>query len=229
MELWGLPMYVFWLLSYSIFMINVAILDDHTIFAEGLKALLVGEAQINVIGHFQSYDSLVLGVSIKQIDVLVLDMRIPETDGLAVAQKLMEIHPLLKIIVLSMFDDPALVHRMVKLGAKGYAHKGISGEDFVKMITQIYHGATIFPVYAPVASTKKTVKTALKQTYFTVLSRREKEILKLILDEQSSSQIAKELGISPKTVEGHRANIFAKLNVKNVAGLVKLVIEFGLI
>ena len=210
-------------------MINVAILDDHTIFAEGLAALLTKEAHINVIGHFQGYDSLISGISKTQLDVLILDVRMPETDGLAVAQKLLEADPLLKIVVLSMFDDPILVHRMVKIGAKGYAHKGISGEAFVKMITEIHQGATIFPAHAPVSGNKKAVKKALKQTFFAVLSRREKEILKLILDEQSSLQIAKELGISPKTVEGHRANIFSKLNVKNVAGLVKLVIEFGLI
>lgn len=210
--------------------LTIAILEDHTIFAEGLANMLAQEKQMQVLGHFQDYHSLLAGTANKTFEVLILDMRLPDTDGFEVCKLILKEHPELKILALSMFDDPALIKRMYELGAKGYARKDISRDELVEYIWAIHEGYLRFPINVMEGSRKsKPEKRKLYQSFLPLLSRREKEILRLVLDQYTNSEIADKLCIAIKTVEGHRANIFSKLNVKNMAGLTKMVVDLELL
>lgn len=164
------------------------------------------------------------------MDVLILDMRLPDIDGFEVCKLILKEHPNLKILVLSMFDDPALIKRMYELGAKGYLRKDIHRSELVEHIWAVYEGQLRFPMEVIEGGRKsKPVKRRLYQSFLPLLSRREKEIPRLVLEQYTNSEIADKLCIAIKTVEGHQANIFSKLNVKNMAGLTKMVVDLELL
>ncbi|CAM1373248.1 DNA-binding response regulator [Tenacibaculum litopenaei] len=207
-------------MSYKI---KVHIADDHKILIEGVMALINIEDDIEVEGFSLTGKEVVNWSSTNTADVLVLDINMPEMDGIDVLKVFKQRDVQIKTIILSSLSDPKLVQEMIALGANGFLEKSCASEHIVEAIRAVHKGlqyfnedikSKLFNLY--VASTKNENN---KEESHKDLTEREIEVLKLIAQEKSSSEIADMLRISVKTVESYRRNLYKKLKVKNVVGL----------
>ena len=203
--------------------IKVHIADDHKILIEGVIALINIEDDIEVEGFSLTGKELINWSATNTSDVLVLDINMPEMDGIDVLKVFKQRDVKIKIIILSSLSDPKLVQEMIALGANGFLEKSCASEHIVDAIRAVNKGlqyfnedikSKLFNLY--VASSKKDND---KEESNKDLTEREIEVLKLIAQEKSSSEIADTLSISVKTVESYRRNLYKKLKVKNVVGL----------
>ena len=206
--------------------IKVAITDDHPVVRNGLRNILEHFNNITVIATYGTGKELLEGITAQQPDILLLDMRLPDTSGDELAQTIVRKYPKVKIIVLSSIDVTVQVKKMLRIGCMGYLLKDSDDQTILQAIETVYNGGQyLSPVLSNniIQDSFKNKKTSL------VLSRRETEVLKLIVDEYTNQEIAEKLFLSPHTVESHRVSLLHKLNVKNTAGLVKVAIQEGLI
>lgn len=203
--------------------IKVHIADDHKILIEGVMALINIEDDIEVEGFSLTGKEVVNWSATKTADVLVLDINMPEMDGIDVLKVFKQRDVKIKTIILSSLSDPKLVQEMIALGANGFLEKSCASEHIVDAIRAVNKGlqyfnedikSKLFNLY--VASSKQDND---KEESHKDLTDREIEVLKLIAQERSSSEIADTLNISVKTVESYRRNLYKKLKVKNVVGL----------
>lgn len=160
--------------------------------------------------------------------VLLLDINLPDSSGLEVCSQLRKQYPDLGIIGLSNYDDTAFIKNMMRNGANGYLLKNTKKEELSEAISAVHSGEQYLPRKLKEALLNESLGSPQK-SFIPKLSRREKEILELVAQEMTSSEIAEKLFISLKTVESHRKNLFQKFNVKNTAGLVKKGIQTGLL
>jgi DNA-binding NarL/FixJ family response regulator len=211
--------------------INIAIADDHKIFREGLIELLSKERHLNVIGGAGTRGELLDIVQHQLTHIVIMDIDMGETNGIDLTSEVRKINPELKILALSMHGEKSYIVRMLEAGATGYILKNAGKEEILNAIDTVANGDTylssqvssklIEHITHP-ASTKK------EKTRSFPLTDREVEVLKLIADEYSNSEIAEKLFISIRTVDTHRRNLLDKLSAKNTAGLVKYAIQSGL-
>ncbi len=207
--------------------IKVLLVDDHLMFLEGLQSLFVNEKNIEVIG-VASCAELALNILKKEKpDIVITDLSMPDTDGSSLVATLKISYPTIFILVLSMHSEPQIISKLINQDINGYLLKNAEKEELLTAVKKIAKGENYF---------SKEVKEIFTQSSFTrnyqvipELSKREKEVLKLIGDEYTTKEIADLLFISQNTVETHRKNMFSKLNVKNVAGLIKMALKNNLI
>ncbi|MGH1437431.1 MAG: response regulator [Lewinella sp.] len=205
--------------------IKVALVDDQTLFLKGLRLILEGYPEIDIVIEANNGADFLAAVTTQLPDVVLLDLKMPGMDGIEVAEKLKTIAPEVKIILLTMHDDEHFIHHVLSLGANGYLLKNeepsILREAIKKVMTQEYY-LNDYVAKALLSNIKKKDTSATdqsKQALFT-LTPREKEILQLICKEHTTGEIAQQLFISKRTVEGHRQNLLDKTGVRNTAGLV---------
>ncbi|MDX1477450.1 MAG: response regulator transcription factor [Saprospiraceae bacterium] len=214
-------------------MIRVLIADDHTMFADGIESLLETESGIDVVG--KCYDGLSVFDMIEQhdIDVLLLDINLPEMNGIDVCKKLTSTHPGVRVLALSMHNDESIVSEILKNGAMGYILKNTGKAELVTAINKISQGQTYFSKDVTETIMRSLVnerKATRKNSMLTpIVSRREREVLSLIVKEYTTQEIAEQLHISQKTVESHRRSLLTKLNVRNTAGLVRVAVANDLV
>ena len=210
---------------------RAVIVEDHTIVREGLRPLLEGRG-IEVIG--EAGDGLA-GVKVaKELvpDIVIMDVALPRLGGIEAARRVVKGNPDVKVIMLSIHDEPQYVFKSLEAGAKGYLVKDVPIEELLTAIAAVMRGETYLSSNFPpglLESYVKMVKRGKKADEFSQLTRREREILQYIAEGHTSPQIAKMLFISKKTVENHRANIMEKLNIHDTAGLVRYAIKIKLI
>ncbi|WP_212001930.1 response regulator transcription factor [Chitinophaga sp. HK235] len=209
--------------------IKLAITDDHLLVINGLKAMLAPYPHIEVVYESNAATALMEALPASLPDVLLLDIQMPDIDGLELCKQVRKNYPEIKIIALTNFMESHYIKQMLRNGASGYLLKNTDQDTLVAAIEQVYAGEQFLD-----ASIKQQLLhemiTGQKSTGYDIpLTRREKEILKLIAEEHSNQQIADMLFISLRTVETHRLNLTQKLAVKNTAGLVKEAIKRGLI
>jgi two-component system uhpT operon response regulator UhpA len=196
-------------------MINVALVDDHVIVRSGFAQLLSLEADITVVGEFNSVAEARLGLPSCHPDVVILDISMQDESGLSL---LAEIPSGIASIMLSVHDSPAMVEKSLELGAKGYLSKRCSPDELIQAVhTSANGGCYLTPDIAIKLATPVKNKASLNQ-----LTRRENEVCQLLATGLDVKSIAVELGVSHKTVHVHRANAMDKLNVKNNVELAKL-------
>jgi DNA-binding NarL/FixJ family response regulator len=209
-------------------MIRVAITDDHPLVLQGIKDMLSDEQDIQLAGSFENASSTVERLGQVNADVLLLDINLPDKDGTELCAEIHHDHPSVSIIALTSFDDVSMVKTMVRHGAAGYLLKTVTKTELIAALHAVISGNE----YIQESMREKILIDALGKDRPTGgmirLTRREKEVLALILGEHTTAEIAKKLYLSPKTVESHRAVLFQKFGVRNVAGLVKQAIEHGL-
>ncbi len=193
--------------------ITVALVDDHKIFVRGLTSLLNAEKQLSVLG-FSSGSEVLNYIENNQPDVIITDIQMPVMDGIQLTKEVKEKFPLIKIIVLSMLDKPEIIKELIDAGADGYLLKDIEKTELVKAIEEVFDGTIYYS-----GSIAKTMMESYSNKDF--LTKREKEIIRLIALEHTNIQIAEKLFISEYTVESHRKNIFRKTKAKSIVGLVK--------
>jgi DNA-binding NarL/FixJ family response regulator len=212
-------------------MIRIVIVEDHTIVREGLRPLLEGRG-IDVIG--EAGDGLEAVKIVKELvpQVVIMDVGLPRLGGIEAARRIVKGNPDMKVIMLTIHDEPQYVYKSLEAGAKGYLVKEAPLEELMAAIYAVLRGETYLSSNFPpglLDSYAKMVKRGKKADEFSQLTRREREILQYIAEGHTSPQIAKMLFISKKTVENHRANIMEKLDIHDTAGLVRYAIKIKLV
>lgn len=210
-------------------MIQVAITDDHPLVLAGLKDMLKSFNDIQITGLYSSGAALLEGLEHEQPDILLLDIQLPDKKGWELAAIISNQYPMVKILAITSFDATGYVKSMMRSGCKGYLLKNTDQQTLVKAIRMVYDGEE----YIEPAIKEQMLQNIMhfkkaSRNELPVLTRREKEILKLIIEEHTSQQIADKLCLSLRTIENHRFNIQQKLQVKNTVGLIKIAIEMGL-
>jgi DNA-binding NarL/FixJ family response regulator len=211
--------------------INVFIVDDHQIVRDGVKALLKKVEGIKIIDEASNgKEALKCVRSIhKEIDVIIMDITMPEMDGILATRLILKEFPNIKILGLSMHDDESHLISMLQEGALGYVLKTTGKAELVHAISRVAEGQSYFDRQA---SSKLlnylSNKDKHKKSKDTELTAREKEVLLLIAEELTNAEIAEKLFLSPRTIDTHRRNLLQKLNVKNTAGLVKYAMKHEL-
>lgn len=211
-------------------MIKVIIADDHQMFIEGIKSLLVGEKEMSIVGEAAN-GKLLLELLEKQFaDVVLLDISMPVMDGLEAAKIIRQKYPATRIIMLTMHNNAEFVFGLINAGATGYILKNTGKTELVSAINTVHGGKTYYSEDVTQTILQNIQqKPAAEKVAAAQLTPREKDILCLIAKEYNTQEIADELFISTHTVETHRKNLLNKLNAKNIAGLVKYAIQSGLV
>jgi len=212
---------------------KVAIADDHAMFVDGIESILRDEETIKVVDRCFDGKSVFPMLSKQQIDVLLLDINLPDMSGIEVAKKINMEFPDVKIIAVSMYNEESIVSEMLNNGAQGYILKNTGRAELVQAIETVASGQTYFSkdVTETIMGALLKKPTQKKTSSFLIpeISKRELEVLALIVKEYTTPEIAEKLFISLKTVESHRSSLVSKLNVRNSAGLVRAAIELKLV
>lgn len=211
-------------------MTKVAITDDHMLIISGLKDLL---SQLDGLELTESYTCIAdtrVGLELSLPDVLLLDINLPDGDGIQYCKEIKRLYPKLKVIALTTYSQNILVKNMMRNGADGFLLKNTSVYELQSAISTVQRGEMYLQPAIKEALLRDSIGAPIAKTTFRpTLTRREKEVLTLIIDELTTQEIADQLFISPKTVETHRLNLLQKLGVRNTAGLVKEAINQGLL
>lgn len=214
-------------------MYKILIADDHAMFADGIMSILNEESDMKVIGNCLDGPSVLKRIVDTDVDLLLLDINLPEMSGIEVCSKINSNHPNVKVLAISMFNEESYVSEILNNGASGYILKNTGREELLKAIRSVMDGNTYFSEEVTETMMKSLMKNRKSSKSSTSLlpkiSRREKEVLQLIVQEHTTQEIANQLFISLKTVESHRSNLLAKLNARNTAGLVRIAMENNLI
>mgnify|MGYP003131323366 FL=1 len=211
-------------------MIHVFIVDDHKMVIDGMKLLLKDEATIKVVGTALNGEEGLIEITKQPVDVVLLDINMPGMNGIETCKELLKLNPDLKIVAISMHKESSLIKLMLNNGAKGYVLKNAGQDEVIDAIKTVNEGK----MYLDDTVNEIVLNSVLKNgsekvtSPFPTLSRREKDVLKLILDECTTQEIADKLFISFGTVETHRRNMLIKTGARNTAGLVRTAIEYDL-
>jgi two-component system NarL family response regulator len=210
--------------------IRVVLADDHRMLVAALRSMLEKETDIAVVGEAGDGAALLDVVERTIPDVAVVDIGMPGMNGIDATRRLLAGHPRLKVIALSAYSERRFVLEMLNAGAKGYLVKASAGDELARAIRAIAQGQTyLCPEVAGSIVEAARGKTSPAGSASANLGRREREVLALLADGKSSSEIAARLHIAVSTVEVHRRNIMRKLDLHNVAELTKYAIREGLI
>jgi DNA-binding NarL/FixJ family response regulator len=209
--------------------INIVIADDHSLIVDGLKTLLKRYHRIGKIDAVYNGKELLHYLKNSRPDVILLDMKMPEMDGIEACDKISRKYPEIKILVLTQYSDNMAVKHMISAGANGYLLKDSNSDELFKAIDHVVD----HDFYKNDISYKAMVLDSRRQyqkDHFlpeTELTKQEKELLKYICHEKTCEQIGEIMCISKRTVEAHRGKLMRKIGVKSVVGLVKFAIEKG--
>jgi len=210
--------------------INIVIVDDHTIFRDGLKSLLSQVPNFHVQGEAKTGRDFLNILKNTKPDVVLMDISMPEMDGVEATEKALLKYPNLKIIALSSYSDHIYYYKMIKAGVQGFVLKKSGTEELQDAISNVYNGENYFPQDILKNLIFKLGNTGIDSTSNSVsLSKRETEVLQLICQGFTNNEIADKLHISPKTVDNHRTKLLSKTNTKNSAHLVMFAIKHHLV
>ena len=213
-------------------MVKVFITDDHELYLEGLTLLLAKQDGIQVIGTAMNGGHLLKQLPGLDIDVLLLDVHLPDIEEEELLQQIRAIQPNLSVLYLTLMRGTRYIHKLVKYDIQGYLLKNASMEELKKALTTIAAGEKYFSKEINILDTEQDFRNTITiedKKVEEILSKREIEILTLICKEYSNSEIAEKLFLSVSTVETHRKNLIAKLGVNNTVGLVKFALKNKLI
>ncbi len=212
--------------------IKFVIADDHTIFRQGLRYALADDHKLKFVGEAEDGKKLLELVKKQMPDVILLDLKMPEMDGMDTTKILHSIHPEIKIIMLTSFDDEHFIMHLLELGINGYLIKNTEPDEIKRAIHAVYENGYYFNhlvsnVMLRAITHKSHADLKLKDEI--KLTDRETEVLKLICEELTTTEIASKIFLSPRTIEGIRTSLIEKTGVKNIAGLVLYAIKSGVI
>ncbi len=217
--------------------INIFIVDDHQIFIDGISSLLEDENQINIIGTANNGKVAMdkIATISNEVNVVLMDINMPEMDGIEATKQLKSLYPNIKILMLTMHSEPRFIKECIEIGAKGYVLKNISKDDLLKAIDHVNDNKAFLDSAAQeqlinaVTSSDDDFDSKAYDQLTAQITTRELEILQHIALGLTSQDIANKLFISKNTVETHRKNMLSKLNVNNTAALLKIAYKKGLV
>lgn len=201
---------------------SIFIVDDHYMVIEGIRSLLQNEKGIEWAGHAMNADSCLAFLKQKQPDVILMDINLPDKSGIDLCAEVKKLYPSVFIIGLSTFNQQSFIRRMMDNGASGYVLKNATQEELLDGIQTVMKGKLYL-------SDEAAVSLQSSGSGVPVLTRREKEVLALIADGMTNSEIATRLFVSVATVDTHRKNLLAKFDARNIAMLVKTAVQMQLI
>jgi len=214
--------------------INIVLADDHVLVRNGLKAMLDSDTGINVVGEASNGAEALEVAKRLRPDILVLDIRMPEMNGLEAAAKVEAYSPNTKPVILSMHDSEEYVLQALDSGAYGYLLKDTDKNEFVKALKHIHAGNKYFSgavsnvLANRLLNTKPYIKNvAVEDQYH--LTKKEKEILRMVIDGRQNKHISESLGKSVRTIETHRFNIMKKMGVNNAIDMVNKAVKENLL
>ena len=204
---------------------RILLADDHVVVREGLRNLLVREG-FDVVAEASDGHAAVRQAREQTIEIAILDIFMPLLNGLDTAREILKTSPITKVILLTMYKEEQYVLEALRAGVSGYVLKSQAGENLVQAIHEVSKGS----VYLSPVVTGTVVKAYLEGTESSEpLTPRERAVLQLISEGKSTKEIAQLLGLSVKTAESHRTNLMKKLDIHEIAGLVRYAIRLGLI
>lgn len=192
---------------------KVFIVDDHYMVIEGIRSLLQNEKSIEWAGHAMNADSCLAFLKQQQPDVILMDINLPDKSGVDLCREVKEQYPNVFIVGLSTFNQQSFIQKMIDSGASGYVLKNATREELLEAISTVVRGKTYL--------SHEAAETLHRDTAGIILTRREKEVLELIAEGMTNTQIGEKLFISTATVDTHRKNLLAKFETRNIASLIK--------
>ncbi|HYV94363.1 MAG TPA: response regulator transcription factor [Chitinophagales bacterium] len=210
-------------------MISIVIADDHQMFIDGIKVLLQQEPDIAVVGQALNGKELVDLLDKQSADIILMDINMPVIDGMEATKIIRKKYPAIKVLMLTMYNSRQYITSMIAAGANGYILKNTGKEELTKAIEAIYRGDTYYSQEVTNRVMESFRKKDIHLESNPELTPREKEVLILLAEEFTASEVGDKLNISRSTVEAHRKNMLSKFNVRTTVGLVKVAIERGLI
>jgi DNA-binding NarL/FixJ family response regulator len=211
--------------------IKVFLADDHAVVRDGLRMILEAEGDIEVVGQAADGITAVREITKNLPDVVVMDICMPEMNGIDATRHVMELCKNVRIVMLSVVATSEHVYQALSVGALGYVLKDSAADEVVKAVRSVHKGKRFLSEEIAETVTDAFVSIREQTSYQSPLERlshREREVLHLVVDGKSSGEIAETLSLSPKTVDTYRSRLMDKLGVKGVPGLVKFAIEHGL-
>ena len=211
--------------------IKIAIADDYKIFREGLKVSLAQDDGMQVIFEAENGEELISGLETKKPDIIIMDLKMPIMDGMEATQIIRKKYNGIKILVVSMYEDDKFIIHLMEMGANGYLLKNAEPEEIRKAIYAVCENGYYFNDLVNKALLKKLVlKNNIKPSFNenVDLTERELEVMKLICEEKTATEIAKQIFLSPRSVEGIRQRLIEKIGVRNTAGIVMFAVKNGL-
>ncbi|MGD1840318.1 MAG: response regulator [Thermonemataceae bacterium] len=208
---------------------KLIVADDHSLFLEGLCNILQEETTYEVIAKMRDGQSVInyLQHNVEKVDLVITDISMPGVDGISLTSWIKKKHPALKVLVVSMHHDERMIYTLVKNGVEGYVPKGVQKKELIKAISTILGGERFFS--EKIREIYQKSLSRISPEVEVQLSKREREVIKLIAAEYTTQEIADKLFLSYHTVESYRKNLLAKLDVRNLAGLTKYAIKLGLV
>lgn len=212
--------------------IKIAIADDYKIFREGLKVGLSADEALEVVLEADNGEDLLKGLETITPDIILMDLKMPLMDGMEATREVRKKYPSIKVLVVSMYEDDKFIIHLMENGANGYLLKNTEPDEIRRSIYSVHENGYYFNDLVNKALLKKLVlKNNLKPSFNqnVELTEREQEVLKLICEEKTAAEIAKEIFLSPRSVEGIRQRLIEKVGVRNSAGLVMFAVKNGLV
>ena len=213
--------------------ISVILVDDHKLFRDGLKSLLVGEEIADVVGEASTGKEFLELIEQNIPDLVLMDIEMPELNGIEATKIATEKYPDIKILVLSMSGEEVYYQAMISAGAKGFVLKTSGIDELKKAISDVAKGESYFSselLRQIILKMEKNIDDSKTKSFSNdILSKREREVLEQICIGLSTNEIGEKLHISPKTVKGHRTNILSKTGCNNTASLVMYSIKNKLV
>ena len=199
--------------------VKIMIVDDHPMVIEGLRSLLADQADISIAHTCTQGEEALRLLRVRKPDVVLLDINLPDINGTDLCKQIRNAFPAVRILGMSTYSEPSLIHQMIQNGAKGYLLKNASAEELIRAIFQVHQGNVYFSPEVQRILAEFSVNDKPQ------LTRREKEVLALIAEGITTQQISQKLFVSPLTIETHRRNLMQKFGVNNAAALIRAALE----
>lgn len=210
--------------------IRVAIADDHAILREGIRALLLSDDDVEVVGEASDGAEAIALAERARPDVLVMDIAMPGLGGLEAAAMIRKANPDVRILVLSQYDNPEYVRRFLRLGASGYVLKRAAGTELLSAIRAVARGGLVIdPSVARSAIADGPGDQSAAEDPYETLTDREKQVLKLVAEGATNKDVASALGVSVKTAMSHREHVMQKLGLHNRTDLIRFALRHGIV
>jgi DNA-binding NarL/FixJ family response regulator len=210
--------------------IRIALTDDHFIFRIGLKKCLESFEDVQIVLEASNGKDLLEQLTDRSVDIVLMDVQMPVMNGVEATRVLKDRHRGIKVLALSASGEEETIINMIRAGADGYLAKSAAPDEIVQAITHITETGCYFNKYVSAVMARNIFggNTAARSVQDD-LNLREKEVLKLVCEERTNVEIAQQLFVSPRTVEGYRSRLIEKSGAKNIAGLVLFAIKLGII
>ncbi len=208
---------------------KIAITDDHQMVLKGIETMLSETQEINIVGLYNSGSQTLDNIKSDNPDILLLDINLPDINGIDLCKQLKATNKNLKIIAISNYDEVSFIKRMLNNGADGYLLKNTERLELLSAFKAVLNDEQYLQRDIEKKLLSQSIGKKTSNSLLVKLTRREKEVLEAIAEELTTQEISEKLFISPKTVETHRMNIMSKLGAKNSVGIIKTAMENGLL